>query len=702
MRKFIFILLLAVQFSLFGQSSGLISDGVAVFYPKQYDSVSHMPSFAIQKNISVKKSLPSNWKVKPIFFDTDSTTNVSIDLKESIDLYGNGEVTGNLTRNHTEVELWNTDNYEYKKHEGKRLYQSHPWVLGVRPDGTAFGVLADNTWKQEFNLQNGINITSYGPSFRIIVIEKESPQEVMEALGNLIGTIPMPPLWALGYQQSRFSYFPADSVRYIAKQFRKRKIPADVIWMDIDYMDGYRIFTFDEDGFPNPKKLNKDLHKLDFKSVYMIDPGVKVDSTYTIWQQGTQGNHWVLTKEGKPFVGEVWPGDCSFPDYTRPATRKWWSSLYKDFMNLGIDGVWNDMNEPAVFDSDNFTMPENNIHRGGGDLSRDIHLRYHNVYGMLMVKASRKGILAVNPDKRPFVLSRANFLGGQRYAATWTGDNHSSWDYLKMSIPMSLNLSLSGQPFNGPDIGGFTKNSNAELLGHWMAIGTYFPFFRNHSSKNTTSQEPWAFGKKIENVSRRAINRRYKLLPYLYTLFREANQSGMPIMQPTFFADTKDLSLRKEQESFLLGKDLLIVPVWAQEANLPKGKWEEIPFEQEKDTYQATVKMRPGAIVPMLNKTIQSTEDYTTKKIILLINPDKDGNAFGKLYDDDGNGFGFKDGDFAVHTFSGEVNNDIIKIEIKQEEGNKKLKRKYKIGFIKNGEIKYSPWSSNNSITLKL
>ncbi|RAV30345.1 TIM-barrel domain-containing protein [Sinomicrobium soli] len=702
MKKYILLLFLGAQLVLRGQSSGLIADDIAVFYPENYEAERHQPSFAIKRELEIRGKIPRQWTLIPQFgYDGENST-VKIDIDEDVDLYGNGEVTGSLRRNGTSVELWNTDNYVYKKHEGKRLYQSHPWLLGVRPDGTAFGVLADNTWKQDFDLKDDIAITSYGPPFRMVIIEKNSPQEVMHALADLIGTIPMPPLWALGYQQSRYSYYPSDSVRYIAREFRKRKIPADVIWMDIDYMDGYRIFTFDKQGFPDPRKLNRDLHKLDFKSVYMIDPGVKADEDYGIYQQGTEGSHWVLDQSGNAFVGEVWPGDCVFPDYTRPETQKWWASLYGDFMKLGIDGVWNDMNEPAVFDSDNFTMPETNLHRGGGDLPQDIHRRYHNVYGMLMVKASREGILKASPGKRPFVLSRANFLGGQRYAATWTGDNLSSWEYLKLSVPMSLNLSLSGQPFNGPDIGGFSKNADGDLLAHWTAIGVYFPFCRNHSSKNTTSQEPWAFGETIEDASRKAINRRYKLLPYLYTLFRKAHTAGTPVMQPVFFADVKDLSLRGEEETFLLGEDLLIIPQWAERPHLPGGKWETIPFEEEQDDYQATVKLRPGAIVPIADEVFQSTEDYNTRKIVLLINPDEEGKASGTLYDDEGNGFGFEKGIYSLHRFTGSADDNEVRVEIKQTEGSRKLRRVYKIGYIHDGLITYSDWSADEVITLSL
>ena len=704
MKKFTLLYILALTVCLpavFAQSSSLAESGVAVFYPADFDSINTLPSLAIIKDLPKRDSLPGDWAIKPEFVTQDGKTSVHFDLNANIDLYGTGEVIGDLRRNGADVTLWNTDNYEYGKFDGKQLYQAHPWVLGVRPDGSAFGILADNSWRQEIRLDVGVDIISEGPAFRVIVIEKNSPQEVMQSLADLTGKMEMPPLWALGYQQSRYSYFPDTNVKELADGFRSRNIPADVIWMDIDYMDGFRVFTFDPEGFPDPKSLNDYLHTQDFKSVYMIDPGVKQDSLYSVYQEGSAGNHWVLDSLGKEYNGEVWPGQVAFPDYTRPETQKWWASLYTDFMNLGIDGVWNDMNEPAVFDGPGGSMPDHNIHRGGGDLPQDIHLRYHNVYGLLMVRSSREGIMDVNPDKRPFVLSRANYIGGQRYAATWTGDNSATWDNLKMSIPMSINLSLSGQPFNGPDIGGFTKSPSADLFGNWIALGAYYPFSRNHTSNETEPQEPWAFGEEIENVARTAINRRYRLLPYLYTLFHEAATTGMPIMRPTFFADIEDENLREEQQSFLLGENLLIIPRWAEDVQMPEGDWQQIPFEETDDTYQAIVKLREGAIVPM-GPVIQSTEDYSTAKMTLLINTDENGHATGSLYDDAGEGFEYQNGEFAELKFTAkQKGNKKVNVKIEQVAGAQKAAREFRIAFVKDNQIIYSDWSSDDELTLK-
>lgn len=701
-KSFFFSLFLLLPCMGQAQSSFMIGEDVAIFYPDEFDSLENLPSLAITASLSKTSELPTSWVIAPKYTIIEDKHAVTISVPADADLYGNGEVTGPLLRNNTQTTLWNTDNYGYDKADGERLYQSHPWILGVRSDGTAFGILADQTWKMQFDLGDPITIISEGPAFRVFIIEKDNSAEVLKALAELTGTMELPPLWALGYQQCRFSYFPDTRVMDIADEFRVRKIPCDVIWVDIDYMQGYRVFTFDDTGFSDPKALNEYLHERDFKSVFMIDPGIKKETGYSIYDQGTSGDHWVTDKEGHEYNGKVWPGQCAFPDYTRPETQEWWAGLYPDFMAMDIDGVWNDMNEPSVFDGPDGTMPADNWHRGGGDLPAGSHLRYHNVYGLLMVKASREGILASNPDKRPFVLSRSNFIGGHRYAATWTGDNKSTWEHLKLSIPMSLSMGLSGQPFNGPDIGGFSGDVTTDLLGHWMALGAYYPFSRNHSEKGTADQEPWAFGEKIESASRTAINRRYQLMPYLYTLFQEAAETGMPIMRPTYFADYTDLSLRTEEQAFLLGADLLVIPRWAEDVNLPQGDWKNFELEEDSDEYQAEMKLRPGAILP-LSQVVQSTVDYTTDSMTLLVNPDVSFYAYGEVYHDAGDGYDYQSGAFARHAFSASpYGEDSIKVEVLRTDGAMDVDRKYRLGYVENGEVYHGEWKEDVTLYMAI
>ncbi|MBN2279090.1 MAG: DUF5110 domain-containing protein [Candidatus Marinimicrobia bacterium] len=657
------------------QKAELIGEKMVMFTPINFDGKAHLPSFALENEPQVIGEKPKEWQINVEFAEAFDRSIAYLPLDVNIDLYGTGEVTGPLLRNGTTRKLWNMDNYAYERDRGQKLYQSHPWVLGVRQDGTSFGVLADNTWRSEISLGEGITFTSDSKPFRVIVIERDTPQEVMQALAHLTGKMPLPPLWSLGFQQCRWSYFPDSRVREIADTLRYKEIPCDVIWMDIHYMDGYRVFTFSPQDFPDPKSTNDYLHSKGFKAVWMIDPGVKNEAGYQVFDSGEKENVWIKDKDGNNYVGNVWPGPCVFPDFTQPKTQKWWAGLYLDFMKTGIDGVWNDMNEPAVFNGFEMTMPRDNVHFGGGGLEKDIHLRYHNVYGMLMVKSSREGIMKVNPDKRPFILSRSNFLGGHRYAATWTGDNESTWEHLRMSIPMSINLGLSGQPFNGPDIGGFAENATPDLFGHWIAVGAFYPFCRAHSILDSKAHEPWAFGEKIESVSRIALNRRYRLMPYIYTKFYEASTTGLPVMQPLFFADLKDYDLRKEDQVFLLGGDLMVIPKWAENPVLPKGNWRTLSLvgeDSEKDQYQPDLKIRPGAIVPC-SKVIQNTTEYSLENLDLYISLDEQGKASGSLYHDAGDGYGYKEGDFSLIRFTAELTGNKLIIRIGDQKGGRQL-----------------------------
>ena len=638
-------------------------NNVSVYYPLDYNKSSHTPSFAIlNEPIELPKVTDSSF-LKVTFSEFTDRQIAQISFGSNVDLYGTGEVMGDLIRNGKTVKLWNTDNYGYGKDNGQRLYQSHPWVLGVGENGKSFGVIADNTWKMEISLGERITFSSEGPAFRVIVIEKETPQEVMKELGRLTGTIELPPLWSLGFHQCRYSYYPDERVKSLADTMRLKHIPCDVIWMDIDYMQDFKIFTFDSAGFPNPKETNDYLHKNDFKSVWMIDPGIKAEKGFFVYDSGEKINAWVTTRNDSVFLGKVWPGDCVFPDFTQSKVSQWWGGLYENFMKKGIDGVWNDMNEPAVFETQDWTMPDSNNHTGDEYIKNDIHLRYHNVYGMMMVESSRKGILKSNSSKRPFVLTRSNFLGGHRYAATWTGDNNSSMKHLKQSIPMSLNLSLSGQPFNGPDIGGFAGNATAELYAHWIAVGAFYPFSRAHSTKGSISQEPWSFGKEVEIVSREALQRRYRLLPYLYTLFWESSNTGMPVMRPVFFNNPSEKYLRTEQENFLLGSDLLIVPKWSENSQVPPGKWRNVSINGENSLihkYHPDVLIRPGAIVPLCN-AIESTNSFSL---------DTNLSANGILYSDAGEGFQYQDGEFSVIEFFAETKNGITTLRTQIIDGN--------------------------------
>ena len=682
-------------------------EGVAVFEPEGYDASQHSPSPIFIDELTPADNVSQDldrWPLTPEFGRTLSGSSTVTFHCGDADLYGTGEVCSGLRRNDDRQYFWNTENPTGFLKKGKQLYESHPWILGVRKDGSAFGIIADNSWKSSLDTRGKIRFTSEGPAFRVIVIEKANPEEVLKTLADLTGRMELPPLWALGYQQCRYSYYPQEWAAGIADTLRSHRIPCDVIWMDIHYMDGYRIFTFNPEGFSDPKGLNDYLHNLDFKTVYMIDPGVKAEEGYFVDDQGREGDYFVHDGKGEAYHGKVWPGECHFPDFTRPEVRTWWAGLYKDFMATGIDGVWNDMNEPSVFVDFGGTLPEDILHKGGDGLPEGTHLRYHNIYGYLMVKASREGIMAAKPDKRPFVLSRSNFLGGQRYAAMWTGDNYSDYAPMKESVPMCLNISLSGQPFNGPDIGGFLRDCTPDLLRHWTASGIFFPFARNHSSLGTVQQEPWAFDTLTEDICRRAIERRYRLLPYYYTLFEEASRTGIPVMRPVFWSDCKDPELRAEQQAFLVGNDLLVIPRWSENPSLPKGDWDLFRFAEEAqdDGYQAYMALRPGAALPVTG-IIQSTAQYSTDSLTILVNPDAQGRASGILYEDDGEGYAYRNGNYTRYALSAASDEGLLTVTLRQTEGRHSHgQRVIRIGQVCNGEVLYSQWSASGSISMPL
>ena len=683
----------------------MVGEGIAEFIPKGYDA-EKIPSFAIDGEPEETGNLPEGWQLFPEFYLDNGKAGASLEIPEGTSLYGGGEVTGPLLRNGTTIKLWNTDSGAYSVDNGTRLYQSHPWMMGVRTDGTAFGILFDTTWKAVLSsTDEKIDLKSEGIPFRVFVIDRESPQAVVRGLAELTRTMPMIPRWALGYHQCRFSYQPDSRVIEIADGFRSRKIPCDAIWMDIDYMDGYRIFTFSPEKFPDPAAVNRDLHLRGFHSTWMIDPGAKVDPEYSVYKSGTENDIWVKTADGKEFHGDAWPGAAAFPDFTCPKAQQWWAGLYKDFIATGVDGVWNDVNEPQINDTPNKTMPEDNIHRGGNGLPEGTHLQYHNVYGMLMVRSSREGILAARPETRPFILTRSNFLGGHRYAATWTGDNGSTWEHLKLSIPMSLTLGLSGQPVSGADIGGFLFNADADLFGHWIGFGAFYPFSRGHACAGTNDKEPWAFGKEVENASRIALERRYILLPYFYTLMREAATDGMPIMRPAFFADPKDLSLRAEQEIFLIGGDILVIPAFAEKPNLPGGIWRKISLVDgdQQDKYQATLKIRGGAIVPT-GKIIQNTTEESLDPLTLLVSLDENGKAEGSLYWDNGDGWEYRNGEYSLQKYSARTEGNSVTVRLTGTEGSMETENKGMaiVKVITDNGIRQASGNLEEGITVRL
>ncbi|KAI5082036.1 hypothetical protein GOP47_0001779 [Adiantum capillus-veneris] len=601
---------------------------------------------------------------------------MTIQLPKGTSFYGTGEVGGPLERTGQRVHTWNTDAWGYGS-TTTPLYQSHPWVLAVLPDGQALGVLADTTRKCEVDLQKEslIHFAAEAPYPLIMFGPFPSPATVMATFSRAIGTISMPPKWSLGYHQCRYSYEPDSRVLEVAETLRERQIPCDVLWMDIDYMDEFRCFTFHPENFSSPKNLAKELHSKGFKAVWMIDPGIKAEPGYSVYDSGCSQNVWILSSSTEAYVGHVWPGLCVFPDYTSSETRKWWSDLVSKFVLNGVDGIWNDMNEPAVFKTLTKTMPETNIHRGDAELGgSQAHSHYHNVYGMLMARSTYEGMLLADPKRRPFVLTRAGFVGSQRYAATWTGDNTSSWEHLCISVPMALNLGLSGQPFSGPDIGGFIGDATPKLFARWMGIGAMFPFSRGHSEKGTTDHEPWSFGAECEKVCRLALERRYRILPHLYTLFYNAHTKGELVMSPLFFAGPADTKLRKVDDSFLLGPMLVSLSKDKDRGSntkttiLPTGIWIEFDFDDSHEDLPSLY-LKGGSIIPTGPVVCNTDEMLISNELSLLVALDDKGQAEGLLYEDEGDGFEYQRGKYLLTSYKASLHGDEVRVRVHQKNG---------------------------------
>ncbi|XP_051119178.1 uncharacterized protein LOC127243279 [Andrographis paniculata] len=657
----------------------ILEEGVFRFDCSADDRNAAFPSFSF-KNPNVRDTPLMNVHKIPTYTPNFECAMgqqvVTFEFPPNTSFYGTGEVSGQLERTGKRIFTWNTDAWGYGAGTTS-LYQSHPWVLAVLPDGQSIGVLAETTRRCEIDLrkESNVKITSSSAYPVITFGPFASPTELFICFSRAIGTVFMPPKWSLGYHQCRWSYDSDARVREIARTFREKSIPCDVVWMDIDYMDGFRCFTFDKERFPDPKSLADDLHQIGFKAIWMLDPGIKNEEGYFVYDSGSKEDVWIQTADGKPFVGDVWPGPCVFPDFTQASTRSWWTNLVKDFCSNGVDGIWNDMNEPAVFKTVTKTMPESNIHRGDPELGgHQNHSHYHNVYGMLMARSTFEGMKLANEQKRPFVLTRAGFVGSQRYAATWTGDNISTWEHLHMSISMVIQLGLSGQPLSGPDIGGFAGNATPRLFGRWLGVGSMFPFCRGHSETDTIDHEPWSFGEECEEVCRLALRRRYRLLPHIYSLFYMAHTLGVPVATPTFFADPTDLELRTQENAFLLGSLLIYTStgenqeLYQEQHKLPKGIWSSFDFDDTHPDLPALY-LNGGSIIPVGLPYQHVGEANPTDDLTLLVALDEYGKAEGILFEDDGDGYEYTRGGYLLTTYAAEKQSSAVILKISKTEG---------------------------------
>ncbi len=631
--------------------------------------------------------------------------------------FGLGDKSHNLNLRGKAFENWNTDAFGYTP-ETDPLYRAIPFYYALHQD-LAYGIFLDNTYRTRFSFDRQDNqVSSFsasGGEMNYYFIYGPDLTEVTKQYAQLTGKPELPPLWSLGFHQCKWSYYPENRVRALAKEFRERKIPCDAIYLDIDYMDEFRCFTWNEEFFPNPVSMIKDLKADGFETIVMIDPGIKVDKNYWVHQEGIKGKHFCRRADGMLMKGPVWPSECHFPDFTNPRTRDWWGGLYKELVNeVGISGFWNDMNEPAVFKINYKTFPESVRHDYDGHHCS--HKKAHNVYGMQMSRASFDGIKKLRPQKRPFLLTRATFSGGQRYAAAWTGDNLATWEHLHLANIQSQRMSVSGFSFIGSDIGGFAENPSGELFVRWLQLAIFHPLMRVHSmgdhldggapidpevvkelqrSGKVQDQEPWSFGDEYTDLARKAIELRYQFLPYLYTAFRKNTIDGDPVIKPLAFYDQKDKFAAEYEEAFIFGDHILACPVstpsaLARDVYLPKNDWYDFWSNEFHNGQQLVHVATPLDKIPIFVQAgsvlpIAPVMQYSNERVIeeMTLNVYfKNGIETSELYQDSGDGYSYKTGNYALYSFKVEGSSDQLTLSQKRTGKLKEGYKSFKINWI--------------------
>ncbi|MFP4092841.1 MAG: TIM-barrel domain-containing protein [Cyclobacteriaceae bacterium] len=611
--------------------------------------------------------------------------------------FGLGDKPTDFNLRGKKLQNWGTDAFYYQK-DTDPLYRNIPFYIGLH-HSRAYGIFLDNSFRTHFDFGRSqadtVSFAAEGGELNYYFIGGPGVQQVAERYTLLTGRPDLPPLWGLGYHQCKWSYYPEANVRALASRFREEQIPCDAIYLDIDYMEGYRCFTWSKEGFKDPARMISDLKKEGFKTIVILDPGIKIDPEYEVYQDGLEGDHFCRTRNGEVFEGEVWPGPCHFPDFTRPATREWWKNQVHKLVDVGVAGIWNDMNEPSVFDTQEATMPPEVMHDYEGEPAP--HAKAHNVYGMQMARATFEGLRKWQPEKRPVVITRSGYSGLQRHTLVWTGDNTSTWKHMWLASIQCQRLSLSGVSYCGSDIGGFIKDSEPELFVRWIQLGSFHPLFRTHSMADKADQapnlsdelreaiqggadrEPWAFGEKNKAIIRKYISLRYRLLPYFYSAFWQYVKRGTPILRPLLMLEQENPHFYEHASHFAVGDHLIVAPVLEADAKnlscyLPKGKWYyywtgEV-LEGGKETIipltleDMPLLVRAGAVLP-LQPLMQYVGEKKVDKLSLQVFF-AEGKVKSELYEDAYDGYEHHKGQYVLKTF--EVTGESGKCVIRQQQ----------------------------------
>jgi alpha-glucosidase len=575
-------------------------------------------------------------------------------LQQGERFIGLGEKTGDLDRRGSAYTNWNTDAFRYGA-GADPLYATVPFYVGIH-HGLNYGIFFDNSYRSDFNFGASNNrfssFSAQGGEMNYYFIYHPRLADIIGSYTALTGRMPLPPLWSLGYQQNRYSYYPESEVMRIAHTLREKKIPADGITLDIHYMDAYKLFTWDKARFPDPAGMTARLGALGFKTTVIVDPGIKVEKGYGAYERGVKDDVFIKYPDGSYYTGEVWPGWCHFPDFTSEKGRDWWRKEVRTYAAAGVSGLWNDMNEISTWGQQ---MPNNVLFDFDG--AQSTHKQAHNVYGMEMVRASYEGMKAAT-GKRPFMLTRAGFAGLQRYSAIWTGDNRAEEDHMLLGVRLLNSLGLSGVPFTGMDVGGFTGVPTQSLFARWMQIGAFTPYFRNHAAADTKASEPWTYGDDVLDISRNYVNLRYRLMPYLYSAFADAAASGEPVMRSLAIDYTHDAKIYDQafQNQYMFGQALLVAPFESTKdfgkVYFPAGKWYDLSTDAveegarekivELSVSKLPVYVMAGSVVPV-QTLVQSTAEKPSGTLALHIYKG-DANKATTYYEDDGATFAYQQG----------------------------------------------------------
>ncbi|HEY7642387.1 MAG TPA: TIM-barrel domain-containing protein [Steroidobacteraceae bacterium] len=570
---------------------------------------------------------------------------------------GMGEQLGNLDRRGTVITLKNTDNYKYDDPKVP-MYVSIPFFMGLH-HGKVYGLFFNNSYRSVFNFgASNRRFASYsfdGGARDEFFMFDGSVGKILEHYTSLTGRMPLPPRWSLGYQQSRCSYYPEAQVMFVANTFRAKRIALDGIVLDADYLHQYQPFRINRERFPDMRRLADTLRGMNIELTASVNPGIAIDDTYTQYQSGLKENVFLRYADGELWVADIAPNTNHFVDFSDPRGRRWWIDNMKLYQDLGIHGLWNDMNEPAI---DGQAMPDNVVFDFDGQ--KTSALEAQNYYGMLMARAAFESAEQYGGNRRPFVLSRSGFAGIQRYAAVWSGDNQAKDEHILLGALLINQMGLSGVPFTGPDVGGYIGDGNKDLFRRWIEVGVFAPYLRNHREQYAAANEPWAYGEEAEAIAKAYIGFRYQLMPYLYSVFYEAVQTGMPVSRSLSIDSSFDAPVYdpKFQYEFLFGPGLLVNPLTSKEQGkatyLPAGAWYDLFTDEKLDGsrvltgeyagHRIPIFAKASAIMPM-QRPVQSTRDDPGPVLYVHVFNGSERNQF-VYYDDDGETLNYRKGQY--------------------------------------------------------